>query len=115
MGFGLAATMLVPGTAAQVEEGKGIFGALNVGQMVEVRQERIGLVITYYDEPGFKGQMVYKIAEIGRDYIALDYDDSNGGELQMRYPATSVGVCHVIKSAPQKPATTTPKKKKTLE
>jgi hypothetical protein len=114
LGFILAATVLAPKTAADVEGSKGIFGALSVGQMIEVRQEAVGLVITTYDEPAFKERMIYKITEIERDFIAVDFTDPNGAELEMRYPATSVGVCHMKKSAKPKP-TPPAKKKKTLE
>jgi hypothetical protein len=109
LGFILAATALSPSTAAQDEVSKGIFGALKVGEMVEVRVENIGMVINHYDDPAFKNVMTYKITEIERDYIALEFHDANGGELEMRYPAsTLVGVCHVKKVGK---APTTKKKK----
>ena len=106
----------MPKKLAQVEGEKGVFGALKVGHMVEVRVDpKVGMVITSYDDPADKAKMLYKITEIERDYIALEYADSNGTELEMRYPvSTLVGVCHMKKSAtPPKPAPT--KKKKSLD
>ena len=89
LGFVLAATVLSPKTAAQVEGAKGVFGALQVGHMVEVRIDpKVGMVITSYDDP--RGEV----------------------ELEMRYPvSTLVGVCHMKKSATPKPAPATKKKK----
>ena len=116
-GFILAATVLAPKTAAQVEGAKGVFGALQVGHMVEVRVDpKVGMVITTYDDAADKAKMMYKITEIDRDYIALEYEDPRGEvELEMRYPvSTLVGVCHMKKSATPKPAPPS-KKKKTLE
>jgi hypothetical protein len=54
--------------------------------------------------------MTNKIAEIGRDFIALDYHDAASGlALEMRYPINAIaGVCHMKKKMAVKPA---PKKK----
>jgi hypothetical protein len=112
LGFILAATVLNPKTAAQEEGGKGIFGTLKVGQMVEVSLKNIGMVINHYDEPAYKALMTFKISEVDRDYICLEYHDADGGEGEMRYTASAlVGVCHIKKMG--KPATT--KKKKGTE
>jgi hypothetical protein len=108
----LAVTFLGPPTAAQVESGKGIFGEIKVGQMVEVRNDpRVGLVITTYDDPAEKAKMAYKVIEIDRDYIALDFQDANT-DLEMRYPLNAIaGVCHMKKKPAGRPAV----KKKGLE
>jgi hypothetical protein len=107
VGVVLAVAVMAPRTAAQVEGGKGVFGSLNVGQMVEVRNDpQVGLIITYYDEAAFKSRMGYKIIEIERDYIALEYQDAaDTVHLEMRYPLNAIaGVCHTVKNAPPKPA-----------
>ncbi len=107
VGVVIAVAALAPRTAAQVEAGKGIFASLNVGQMVEVRNDpQVGLIITYYDEAAFKNRMAYKIIEIDRDYIALEYQDPGDTmHIEMRYPVNAIaGVCHTIKNAPPKAA-----------
>ncbi len=101
LGVVMAVAVLAPQTAAQVEGSKGIFGDLKVGQMVEVRNDpRVGLIITYYDEAADKAKMAYKIIELERDYIALDYHDpASDVQLEMRYPVNAIaGVCHMKKS-----------------
>ncbi|MGE5192385.1 MAG: hypothetical protein ACM3U2_07760 [Deltaproteobacteria bacterium] len=114
LGLVLAVAMLAPQTAAQVEGGKGIFRDFKVGQMVEVRNDpRVGLIITFYDDPAEKAKMAYKIVEIDRDYIALDYHDpASEVQLEMRYPVNAIaGVCHMKKSG-TRPAPAGTKKKK---
>ena len=51
-----------------------------------------------------------KIAAIGRDFIALDYQDAASGlNLEMRYPINAIaGVCHMKKKMAVRPG---PKKK----
>ena len=71
----LAAAALALPTSAQVDSQKGIFGTLNVGQMVEVRDAPLGVIITTYEDPAYKGLMVGKIVEIGQDFVAVDSPD----------------------------------------
>jgi hypothetical protein len=107
----LAVTVVGPPTAAQVEGRNGIFGDIKVGQMVEVRNDpRVGLIITVYDDPAEKAKMAYKVIEVERDYIALDYQDAASDvQLEMRYPLNAIaGVCHMKKKMGVKPG---PKKK----
>jgi hypothetical protein len=106
LGVVLAVAALAPRTAAQVEGSKGVFGELKVGQMVEVRNDpRVGLIITYYDDAADKAKMAYKIVELERDYIALDYHDpATEVQLEMRYPVNAIaGVCHMKKSGVRSP------------
>ncbi len=110
----LAVTVVGPPMAAQVEGSKGIFGDIKVGQMVEVRNDpRVGLIVQSYDDPApaEKAKMAYKVIEVERDYIALDYQDAASDvQLEMRYPLNAIaGVCHMKKKTGVKPAT--PKKK----
>ena len=100
VGVVLAVAVLAPQTAAQVEDGKGIFGDLKVGQMVEMRNDpQVGLIISYYDEAAYKGKMNQKIVGLERDYIALHYQDpASDMDLEMRYPVNAIaGVSHVRK------------------
>ena len=113
VGLVLAVAVLSPPTAAQVEGDKGLFSDLKVGQMVEMRNDpRVGMIITYYDDPAAsdKEKMTNKISEIGKDYIALDYQDAASGlNLEMRYPINAIaGVCHMKKKMAVRPG---PKKK----
>lgn len=113
LAFFLAVLVAALPTAAQVEDGKGFFGDLKVGQMVEMRNDpHVGLIITYYDEPAHKGKMNQKIVDLGRDYIALNYvDPATEMDLEMRYPVNAIaGVSHVKKMG-GKAAPGGPKKK----
>jgi hypothetical protein len=114
VGIVLAVAAVATRTAAQVEGNKGVFGDLRVGQMVEVRNDRtVGLIITYYDDAADKAKMAYKIVELERDYVALDYHDpATDMQLEMRYPVNAIaGVCHMKKSG-ARPAPPPPKKGK---
>jgi hypothetical protein len=113
VGLVLAVAVLSPPTAAQVDGDKGLFSDLKVGQMVEMRNDpRVGMIITYYDDPtpADNIKMTSKIADIGRDFIALEYQDAASGvNLEMRYPINAIaGVCHMKKKMAAKPG---PKKK----
>src|SRR5262245_62101976 len=113
LGLILAVLVFAPPSAAQVEGGKGAFSELKVGQMIEMHNDpTVGLIVRYYDEPTAdeKLKMAYKIIEVEREYIALEFQDART-DLEMRYPATAVaGVCHIKKKPGVKPA---PKKKTT--
>ncbi len=114
----LAVAVVALPTAAQVDSSKGIFGGITVGQMVEVRNDpRVGLIVTTYDDPAEKAKMTYKVIEVERDYIALDYQDPAGDvQLEMRYPLNAIaGVCHMKKKAGAKPGAGKPAVKKKLE
>jgi hypothetical protein len=112
LGMALTAAILVPPSAAQVKgEGeKSVFSTLRVGQMVEVRQDPVGIVITTYDDPAYKAAMNLKIVEIGRDYIAVESAVLDTGvQTEMRYPVTSLAaVAHAKKKGESK---TGPKRK----
>ena len=114
LGVVLAVAVLAPQTAAQVEDGKGIFGDLKVGQMVEIRNDReVGLIITYYDEAAHKAKMTQKIVELERDYIALHYlDPANDVDLEMRYPVNAIAAVSHVKKLGARPAPGGAKKKK---
>jgi hypothetical protein len=110
LGVVAAAVVLAPSSAAQVGDEKGIFSTLKVGQMVEVRNDPVGIVITTYDDPAFKAAMNLKIVELGRDYIAVESAVLDTGvQTEMRYPVTSLAaVAHAKKKGESK---TGPKRK----
>ena len=110
IGFVVAAAVLTGQSAAQVEGEKGVFSTLKIGQMVQVRQDPVGIVITSYDDPAFKTVMTSKIIEIGHDYIAVDFQASDdSGRMEVRYPVDSIAaVTQVKKKVDSK---TGPKKK----
>ena len=113
VGVVLAVAVLSPPTAAQVDGDKGVFSGLKAGQMVEMRNDpKVGIIITHYDDPtpADKDKMISKIADLGRDFIALEYQDAASGvNLEMRYPVNAIaGVCHMKKKMAVKPG---PKKK----
>lgn len=109
LGVAVAAAVLAPPSAAQVGDEKGVFSTLRVGQMVEVRDDRIGIVMTVYEDPAFKGKMVSKIVEMGRDYIAVEYAAPDGDvQMEVRYPVTSITAVTHVKKRGDRPG---PKKK----
>jgi hypothetical protein len=99
LGVVVAAAVLAPPSAAQVGGEKGVFSTLRVGQMVEVREDRVGIVITVYEDPALKAKMASKVVEMGRDYLAVEYTAPDGEvQMEVRYPVTSItAVTHVRK------------------
>jgi hypothetical protein len=104
LGVILAVAVLAPQTAAQGGGEKSVFSILRLGQMAEVREDRIGIVITIYDDPAFKDKMVSKIVEMGRDYIAVEYTAPDGDvQMEVRYPVTSITAVTHVKKKSDKP------------
>src|SRR5258708_35911609 len=104
LGLVLAVAALAPQTVAQVGGDKGIFGDIKVGQMVEVRNDpKVGLIVQLYDDPApaEKMKMAFKVIDVERDYIALDYQDAASDmQLEMRYPINAIaGVSRLKKKA----------------
>jgi hypothetical protein len=111
LGVVVAAAVLTSPGAAQVGGDKGVFSTLRVGQLVEVRTDPIGLVITVYEDAASKEKMTAKIVEIGHDYVAVQFPvhEETGFQTEARYPVTSItAVSHARKKADSK---TGPKKK----
>jgi|SRR6516165_6455295 hypothetical protein len=103
LGVVLLVAALAPHSAAQGGGEKGVFSTLRVGQMVDVRTDNIGIVISVYEDPAFKDKMRSRIVEIGRDYIAVDYLSPDETPMEMRYPVSSITVVTHIKKQGDRP------------
>jgi hypothetical protein len=106
LGVVVTAAILAPPSAAQVRDPgeKSVFSTLRVGQMVEVREDRIGIVVTTYEDPAFKAKMASKIVEMGRDYMAVEYAAPEGDvQMEVRYPVSSITAVTIVKKKSERP------------
>lgn len=66
----------IPAQSSGGGTGKGVFGSLKAGQMVEYTNDAWGYpVITTYEDDEKKPLMRHKIKEVGHDYVVLEFDD----------------------------------------
>ncbi|MBS0264295.1 MAG: hypothetical protein JSS02_20320 [Planctomycetes bacterium] len=119
----LTALVLSPQISAQPgasqPAGRGIFGSLRVGSMVELKNDEFGMKgIFTYDDEARKTAMKERVKEIGNDYIVLELDERNGPLkviAECRIPAARVIVLHFGKTGneitpPEEPLTDKPAK-----